>query len=53
MRKLKKYLITLGIGLLLAFGVAYSKDIFAQTELANIFHILTDSFFVSAVLIMP
>lgn len=52
MSKLKKYLITLGIGLLLAFGVAYSKDIFAQTELAKIFHILTDSFFVSAVLIM-
>lgn len=51
MNKLKKYLITTGIGLLLALYVAYTKGIFKQTELAVIFHILTDSFFVPAVLI--
>ena len=51
MNNLKRYLITFGVGLLMAFGVAYSKDIFAQTELSKVFHILTDSFFVPAVLI--
>ena len=51
MSKLKKYLITIGIGLLIAFAVAYSKDVFTQTEPNKIFHILTDSFCVSAVLI--
>ena len=52
MKKLKKYLITIGVGLLMAFGIAYSKNIFGQTEPMKIFHILTDSFFVPAVLIM-
>ena len=51
MKKLNKYLITIGIGLLVAFGIAYSKDIFAQTELAKVFFILTDSLFVPAVMI--
>ena len=51
MSKLKKYLITIGIGLLIAGFVAYSKDLFSQTELSKILHILTDSFFVPAVLI--
>ncbi len=35
----------------MAFAIAYSKDVFAQVELSKIFHILTDSFFVPAVLI--
>ena len=52
MSKLKKYLITIGIGLLIAGFVAYSKDLFSQTELSKILHILTDSFFVPAVLTM-
>jgi hypothetical protein len=52
MKTLKKYLITLGVGLLIAFAIANSRDVFAQTELSKIFHILTDSFFVPAVLIM-
>ncbi len=52
MKTLKKYLLTLGVGLLIAFAIANSKDVFAQTDLSKIFHILTDSFFVPAVLIM-
>ncbi len=51
MRNIKKYLITLGIGFAMALLIANSKDIFSQTELAKIFHILTDSFSVPAVLI--
>lgn len=51
MSKLKKYLITAGVGFAIAFLVAYSKDVFSQTDLSTIFHILTDSFCVSAVLI--
>lgn len=51
MKKLKRYLITIGIGLLGSFGVAYSKGVFSQTELYKVFHILTDSFFVPAVMI--
>lgn len=45
MRSLKKYLITLVIGALLVFGIIWAKDIFAQTALSSIFHILTDAFF--------
>lgn len=51
MRKLIKYLITIGVGLLLALLIANSKDVFTQTDPTKIFHILTDSFFVPAVLI--
>ena len=51
MNKLKKYLITIGVGLAFALLVANSKAVFAQTELSKIFHILTDSFCVPAVLI--
>ena len=49
---MKKYLITLFVGFAAAFGIAYSKDILAQTDLKTIFHILTDSFCVPAVMIM-
>jgi hypothetical protein len=51
MSKLKKYLITIGMGLAMALWVAYTKGAFAQTDTAALFHILTDSFFVPAVLI--
>lgn len=51
MKKFKKYLITLLIGLAAAGLIAYSKDIFAQTEPVRIFHILTDAFFVVGVVI--
>lgn len=51
MSKLKKYLITVGVGLAMALLIANSKGVFAETELLKIFHILTDSFCVPAVLI--
>lgn len=52
MKKLKRYLITIGIGLLISFYVAYTQGIFGQNEAKTIYHILTNSFFVSAVLVM-
>lgn len=52
MTKLKQYLITFIAGLAVAFSIAYNKDIFNQTELSVIFHILTDSFCVPAVMIL-
>lgn len=52
MKNFKKYLITLAIGLFVAGGIAFSKDVFNQAELAMVFHTLTDSFFVPGVLIM-
>ena len=51
MKTIKKYLITLAVGFLMAVLVMYSKDIFNQTELSEILHILTDSFSIPAVLI--
>lgn len=51
MKTIKKYLITLAVGFLMAGLVMYSKDIFNQTELSEILHILTDSFSIPAVLI--
>lgn len=45
MRALKKYLITLAVESLLVLGIIWAKDIFAQTALSSIFHILTDAFF--------
>ena len=45
MKKLRKYLITLIIGAAAVFGIAWAKDIFAQTEAEKIFHILCDCFF--------
>lgn len=51
MKTLKRYLITFGIGFVMAFLVAYSKNVFDQTELSKIYHILTDSFCIPAVLI--
>lgn len=51
MKKFKKYLITIIVGLLIAFWVAFTQGIFEQTDIKLILHILTDSFFVSGVLI--
>ena len=52
MRSPIKYVLTLLAGLAMAAWVAWSKDIFAQTVLKDIFHILTDAFFVPAVLLL-
>ena len=51
MKSIRKYLITLGIGFAVAFIIANSKNVFAQTDLATVFHILTDSFRIPAVMI--
>jgi hypothetical protein len=45
MRSLKRYLITIGAGILATFAIVCLKDIFTVTEVAKIFHILTDAFF--------
>ena len=52
MSNLKKYLLTIGAGFFGAFVVAYSQGIFNATTAVEIFHILSDSFFVPSVLIM-
>lgn len=51
MKSLKKYLITLTIGFLAVGLIIYAKDIFSQTELVKIFHILCDAFFAVGVVI--
>ncbi len=45
MKRLKKYLITTLIGLCAVALIAWSKELFIQTEAVKIFHILCDSFF--------
>ena len=52
MTNLKKYLITFGAGLAVAFAIAYGNDIFNQTKLYNVFGILTDSFFVPGIMLV-
>ena len=44
MRVLKRYLITLAVEAVLVLGIVWLKDIFVQTELVTIYHILTDAF---------
>ena len=51
MKTFIKYLITFGVGAILSLIVMNSKDLFTQTDLATIYHILSDSFFVSGVLL--
>ena len=51
MKSLRKYLITIAVGLIGAFGIAYSKDIFSVTAPATLYHILCDSFFVMGVVL--
>ncbi len=45
MKKSIKYLITMLSGALGVYLIISSKDLFAQTELVKIFHILCDAFF--------
>lgn len=51
MKTIYKYLITGGIGLLIAFAVAVSKNIFFAKELVDVIEILIDSFFVPGILL--
>ncbi len=51
MKQLKRYSITLAIGLVIAFAVLLIKDFFSQTEAATIFAILCDAFCISGVLV--
>lgn len=51
MKFLKKSLITLLIGFAVAGLIAWTKGVFVQTAPMQIFHILSDSFFVSGVVI--
>ena len=51
MKLLKKYLITLLIGLAGVALILWSKDIFSQTSAVKIFHILTDAFFAMGVVV--
>ncbi len=52
MKKLKKYLITMLIGLLAVALILWSKDIFHQTEAVVVYHILCDAFFAVGVVIV-
>ena len=51
MKSMKRYWITLLVGFAGAALIAWSKDLFAQTAPVNIFHILSDAFFVVGVVI--
>ena len=51
MKFVKKSMITLLIGLAIAGLIAWSKGVFTETAPIQIFHILSDSFFVSGVVI--
>ena len=52
MKLIKRCLITLLVGFSIAALIVWSKDIFSQTEIVNVFHILTDAFCVAGVLIL-
>ena len=45
MKKLRKYFITLTVGLAAGVAIAWAKGVFAQTDPASVFHILCDCFF--------
>ncbi len=51
MKKIYKYIITILIGILFAFIMAFMKNIFQENDLKSIFHILSDCFFVPGVII--
>ena len=51
MRSFKKYLFTLLLGFLIVGVIIWQKDLFSQTDLVTIFHILCDAFFVAGILI--
>lgn len=52
MRKYIKYGVTLLIGLIAAFIICCTKGIFSKKTLADVYHILTDAFFVPGVIIL-
>ena len=52
MKAVKRYLIALAAGFGLSAYILWQKNIFAQTEMAMIFHILSDAFFVPGVLLV-
>lgn len=51
MKAAKKYLITFAAGFAGVLYILWMKDFFNQTEMATIFHILCDAFFVVGVVI--
>jgi hypothetical protein len=51
MKKLKQYLITTGVGLLIVFLVFLTRDAGKLTETKDIIQVLCDAFFVAGVLI--
>ncbi len=51
MRVFRKYLITLVIESLLVLWIIWAKDVFTQTELVSVFHILADGFFAVGVVV--
>lgn len=51
MDKLKKYLITILIGLVFAFLIAYTRGVFEQETKKDVFHVLCDSLFIPGVLL--
>jgi hypothetical protein len=51
MSNIKKYLITLGVGLIMSFAFALIKGLQNQTEIVKVMHILCDSFFITGVLL--
>ena len=51
MKTFIKYLVTFCVGAILSAIVMYSKGLFAQTDAATIYHILSDSFIVAGVLL--
>lgn len=46
MKGIRKYLITLLVGFGAVALILWAKDIFHQTALVDVFHVLTDAFFV-------
>ena len=52
MKAFKKYLVAFLVGLGVALWIMVSKDLFSQTELVKVYHILCDAFFVPGVLLL-
>jgi len=52
MKKIRKYLITMIISLAAVAAIVWSKDLFGQTELVNVYHILCDAFFAVGVVVL-
>lgn len=51
MKKYLKYIITSAIGLIIAFIIIISKNIFEKETLQDVMHVLTDAFFVPGIII--